>query len=211
MVVTSRPRVVHRVRASILALTAAAGVAALSGCTPTAAPPTHTTAATPPAASSPTGKPTTPATPTSVPWTPVTLTCDALLTPQQMYEYNPNFGKDPDYKPKPGSDAARIVASKGLACGWLNQTSGDKIEIAMGRPPAATLTDLNNRAVTTSHAVPTYGVPPAVWGYFNPANSSGEAQIFQNGYWVVWNSSIFLEPGDAAPLVADVQANLPKP
>lgn len=133
------------------------------------------------------------------------LTCDQILTPQQMYNYNPNFGDDPGYKPAAGSLAAKAVADKGVACAWLNQTSGVVIQISVAQPDAANLTAQENSAVTTSTAVPTYGVPQ---GYYSTAR--GEAQVFTGAYWItaVAPTTTFTEPGDPAQLIQNVQQNL---
>lgn len=147
-------------------------------------------------------------TPTDPP-TPVTLTCDQIVTPDQAYAYNPNFGTDPGYQPKDGSLEKQIADWKGVTCAWLNQTSGDVIEIAVAQPPASALEGLKNAAVTAATPVPTYGVPPEVEGYFKQG-TPGQVQVFRGAYWIVSDSAAFFEPGDAAPLMESVLANLPK-
>jgi hypothetical protein len=114
-----------------------------------------------------------------------------------MYDYNSNFGPKPDYTPAAGSLAAEVARQRGLTCAWVNQTSGDVIEIAVANLPEAHLTDLKNTLVTTSYSVPTYGVE----GYFILNGSKGEAQAFSDPYWIVATSTAFFEPGDAEPLV----------
>ena len=187
-----------------------AGTIALSACAGGAKPAataTNAASSTPTASATPTPTPT--PTPSDPP-TPVTLTCDQIVTPQQIYAYNPNFGADPGYAPTAGSLEASVVADQGVACGWLNQTSGDVIEIAVAKPPASEMDGLKNTAVTNSQPVPTYGVPPQVEGYFAMRGAKGEVQIFTGAYWVVANSPAFQEPGDAAPLMQNVLDNLPK-
>ncbi|MEO8907634.1 MAG: iron ABC transporter ATP-binding protein [Microbacteriaceae bacterium] len=166
-------------------------------------------------ANAPTGAPTsgTAVTPTptpSDPPTPVTLTCDQVVTAQQLYDFNPNYGPDPGYKPTTGTNPAAAVAMKGLACGYLNQTSNAVIEVAVANPAASALSGLKDAAASSSNVVPTYGVPPSVEGYFTVSAGVGEAQVFSGGYWVILRSADFAEPGDPGPLVAAVLANLPK-
>lgn len=197
----ARSGAVVAVVAATIALSACAGDAK------PAATSTHAASSTPSAAPAPSPTPT--PTPSDPP-TPVTLTCDQIVTPGQMYAYNPNFGADPGYTPTAGSLPASIVAYKGVACGWLNQTSNDVIEIAVAKPPASQLDGLKNTAVTTSQPVPTYGIPPQVEGYFAMRGTKGEVQIFTGPYWVVAISPAFQEPGDAAPLMQNVLDNLPK-
>lgn len=137
--------------------------------------------------------------------TALSMTCDQLLTPDQLYAFNPNFGDDPGYQPAAGSLAATAVADKGVACAYLNQSSGAVIQLSVAQPDQANLTALENAAVTTSTAVPTYGVPQ---GYFSTAR--GEAQVFTGPYWIaaVAPTNTFGEPGDPAPLIQSIQQNL---
>src|SRR5262245_20868958 len=74
--------------------------------------------AAPGASSEPTGPATphpsaaeTPAPPTTEPAetpTPYAVDCDALLTPDQVYAFNPNYGSDPGYAPV-SPDAAQAA------------------------------------------------------------------------------------------------------
>lgn len=188
----------------------ASAVLVLSGCSlfgskaaPSASPkPSRSSSAS--AAPSQSAAPSTTPTPEA---TPVTISCDQLLTAQQLYDFNPNFGTAPGYAPKSGSPEADAVAAKGISCGWQNQTSGSIIEIALAHPAASALTTLSGTAAEQSNPVPTYGTAPEVTGYFSP--DGGVAQVFAKGYWIVVASTDFLEPGDAAQPVADVIANLP--
>ena len=207
--VLSHRRTVTALRTAA-ALTAVLGCAlTLSACAP-AAHPAASASSTPGAtaaggAGSASPKPT--ATPTDPP-TPVKLTCTQLVTPEQVYAYNPNYGIDPGYAPKKGSLEAQIAAWKGVTCAWKNQTSGEVVEVAVAQPPASALEGLKNAAITTAAPVPTYGVPPQVEGYFKQG-SPGEVQVFRGPYWVVADSTAFFEPGDVAPLMQDVLGNIP--
>jgi hypothetical protein len=196
-------------RITLLAVAVAAGIAAsaaLTGCTPSASPTASPTAAAT-GGSTATATPSATPTPTDPP-TPVGLTCEQVVTPDQLYAFNPNYGVDPDYAPKAGSLEKKIADWQGVACAWKNQTSGDVIEVAVARPPASQLEGLKNAAITSSSPVPTYGVPPQVEGYFRPG-TSGQVQIFRGTYWIVAESATFQEPGDAAPLIESVMGNVP--
>lgn len=129
--------------------------------------------------------------------TPVDLRCDELLTPQAVYDFNPNYALDASYTPAAGTDAATIVARDGIACGWVNQTSGSVVAVAVANLPATELDALRNALVTESNSVPTYEVE----GYFRVATGGGEAEAFAGPYWIVATSDYFAEPGDAAPIV----------
>jgi len=138
------------------------------------------------------------------------MTCDQVVTAQQLYDFNANYGTDPGYSPTANTNPAAVVAMKGVSCGYLNQTSNAVIEVAIAKPAASAVTGLKDAAATSSHVVPTYGVPPTVEGYFTVVGGVGEVQAFSNGYWVILRSADFAEPGDPQPLVASVLGNLPK-
>ncbi|TYL52430.1 iron ABC transporter ATP-binding protein [Agromyces mariniharenae] len=203
------PRSPHlaRTRPAGLALVAAASVALLAGCTPDAAEPTGTAAATTSPSDSATAAPE--PTESAEPPVPFEIACDALLTADQLYAYNPNVGADPGYEPD-GDDIATLVdEDAGTACGYLNQTSGEVIEVGVATPTTAAGEERRNQAALSSKPVPTYGTPPDVEGYFTQAGGTGEAQVFHGPYWIVIQSPALFEPGDAAQLVASVIANLP--
>lgn len=185
---------------------ALAGALTLAGCAPTASPSASPSSSASGGGSSSTPSVTPTPTPTEPP-TPVTIACDQLVTPDQVYAFNPNFGTDPGYAPKDGSLEKKVADWQGVACAWLNQTSGDVIQIAVAQPPASQLDALKNAAITDAQPVPTYGAPP-VEGYFKTGDV-GQVQIFRGGYWIVAESTAFFEPGDAAPLMESVLGNLP--
>ncbi|QEO13451.1 iron ABC transporter ATP-binding protein [Agromyces intestinalis] len=197
----------------LLVAAAVAGAAALlAACAPGSPLPTGgTTPATEhPTESAPsTGEPTPGETfAPEEPSPPFAIACDALLTPEQVYAFNPNVGAAPEYEPA-SANVLAVVDAGGTACGWLNQTSGEVIEIAVATPADAALAAAASSAASRLQAVPTYGTPPAVEGYFGRAGQAGSAQVFSGRYWVVVESVALFEPGDAAGLVGSVLGNLP--
>lgn len=212
-------------RIGAVALSAAIVGAVLSGCTsvdltanpsstpsptsatvPGAATPTPGVSPGPTSDTSPSPEPS--ATKTADPkpsYSPIDLDCTGLISLDAMYDFNPNFGTDPKYSPASGSLAAKIAGFDGLACGWINQSSGEIIEAAVAHPDAATLTQLKNQAITASNPVPLYGDE----GYFRTVNKVGEAQAFSGPYWLVLRSPSFLEPGEAQELVNAAIGSLP--
>jgi hypothetical protein len=203
----SRPR-----RAGLAVAAGAFAVMVFAGCTPGAGTPT----ASPSSTAAPTGEPTTAPTETVTPTptptpagTPLSLSCDQVLSPDDVYAFNPNFGTAPDYKPSGGSAAETAVSYDGVACGWLNQTSGEIIEVSVAQPNDILTPRLKDAAIEDSKPVPTYGTPPDVDGFFTNAAGAGEAQVFTRGYWVALSSVAFFEPGDAQQLVAAVVSHLP--
>jgi hypothetical protein len=132
--------------------------------------------------------------------TPVGTTCDELVSADTLYIYNPNFGAINDFTPEDGTAAASALEYQGVACRWENQTSGDAIDVSVAQLDEDTLTALKNAAFEDSEMVPTYGEE----AYFSVDSGVGVAQVFLGPYWIVAESSVFFEPGDATELVESV-------
>jgi hypothetical protein len=135
---------------------------------------------------------------------PVSIDCNTLVDPDTIYDLNPNLALSPSYAPEAGSEAATIVEAKGVACGWINQTSGETLVVAVADLPSDKLTDLKNNFVMTSNSVPTYKVE----GYFTLDGAVGSAEAFNGPYWISAHSEEFYEPGDAQPVIAAAIAGL---
>ena len=182
-------RILVPLAVSVLAL------AALSGCVPT---PTPTSSGT--ASATPSDSPSASATPSptaSTVSTPITIDCNTLITPDDIYAFNPNFGLITTWAPKAGSAAATAKSEQGIACRWQNQTSGDTIDVSVAHLDAASIEALKNAAVEKSTMVPTYGDE----AYFSVSGGVGTAIVFQGTYWLVATSVDFAEPGDPADLI----------
>lgn len=175
----------------------------LAGCVPTTDSPSESASPTP--SSTPTGSPSATPTPTSTAaGVPITVACDQLIPAQVMYDFNPNFALEPTFSPSAGSLAAEALAANGVACSWVNQSSGETIDIAAANLPADALTPRMNELVGSSNSVPTYEVE----GYFRVSDGVGEAQAFDPPFWVTAVSPAFAEPGDAAPIMLAALAAL---
>jgi hypothetical protein len=178
---------------------AALAIALLSGCTPEGEPndPGPSTSGTP------TVEPT--VEPTDQPiGVPVGATCDELVSADTLYVYNPNFSPIDDFTPEDGSAAASALAYQGVACRWQNQTSGETIDVSVAQLDEDTLTALKNAAFEDSEMVPTYGEE----AYFTVDSGIGTAQVFQGPFWIVAESAVFFEPGDATELIESVLATV---
>jgi len=188
------PPVQRRVLTSLAA--AAIAVIALAGCVPSDgdAPPTSS----PGASGDPSTQPTPGATDTPT-GTPITASCDDLVSPDTLFVYNPNFSTV-DFTPSPGTPAASALTYQGVACRWQNATSGENIDVSVADLDDDTLTALKNAAFADSEMVPTFGEE----AYFTVDDEAGTAQVFQGSYWIVAQSPVFFEPGDATEIVQSV-------
>ena len=188
---------------SIRLVLGAAGLlaaAALTGCTSSPVGAVVTPGPSTSASATATSEPTPTETVPVVTSTPVAVTCDDLISAQELYDINPNFGTLPSYAPEAGSDAAKAVADQGIACAWSNQTSNEVIEISVAHLSSDEITAMKNALIASSNPVPTYGTE----AYFQMDGQVGDAQIFKDDYWIVARSVTFFEPGDAGKYVDDV-------
>lgn len=213
---TSSLAVRPRLRAALALSGATLALIALAGCAAEETGPKATPAASSTATAKPTAKPTASATATAEPTASATpaptaegaavdKSCDQILTADDIYAINPNFGVDPGFAAT--SDTAVTATSyNGIACGWLNQSSGEVIEVSVAMPNETLANSLKDAALASGEIVPTYGSAPEVEGYFSSA--TGTAQVFSSGYWVAVGSPDMIEPGDAERVVATVLANL---
>lgn len=207
-----QPRPLRLARTLPLLAALSAGALALSGCAPSgpaASPSPSAGSETPrPGATSPGATPGGPATPTgtSAPVTsaPIALTCEDLLTLDDVYAFNPNTTAGEPEVPRAGSAAERILAAGGLQCTWINNSSRDTISIAVAKiADPESLEELKNLAWIGSTQVSTY-TPPADEGYFTaptPSGDPGVAQVFAGEYWFSFSSVDFIEPGALETLV----------
>ena len=160
----------------------------------------------PDAGPSPTGEasgdptPTATAQPTG---TPIDAACDDLVTPAILDLYGPGFAGIDGFTPREGSAAASALAYDGVACRWQS-SSGQTIDISAAQLDDASLTALKNAAFEDSELVPTYGDE----AYFTVEGGVGVAQVFQGPYWIVVESPVFFEPGDATEIVQSIISGL---
>ncbi|WP_010205067.1 hypothetical protein [Salinibacterium sp. PAMC 21357] len=190
-----------RVIPAVIALSASALL--LTACVPTESEPTSPTSTRTSAPSSTPSDSSTPEPSSSASSDPeataVNLACTDLITPQAMYDFNPNFLLLNSFTPAAGSPAATALASKGVACRWENSTSGVTIDVSVAQPSPANVDSLKSKAG---------GKAAGFDGYFAVSGDTGTAQVFDGAYWATLSSQAFFEAGDVVELAADVRAAL---
>jgi hypothetical protein len=127
--------------------------------------------------------------------TAIGVTCSALLTPQVIYDFNPNYSLQSSFTPKSGTDASKALGYKGLACSWINQTSSDLINVSV-----AHLSDLTSVKAAAISGTAVAGLGDAA--YFSTSAGVGELQIFKGPFWITLNSVAFGVPDDARQLAS---------
>lgn len=187
-----------------------------TGCTPTdeAVAPEPTLTIEPSASSTPSSSPNpSPSEPTSEPSAsaappaggleslPLGIPCDELVTPQALYDFNPNVGSDP--APQHGELVLTMAASGGVACGWLNQSSGARISAGVIRLTPDSLAAVRSTAL--DRAEPSAAITD---GYFRVTSGVGHAEIIGDDYWIVIESTVLIDPIEANSFAEPMRAAL---
>lgn len=135
---------------------------------------------------------------------PVDAECADLVDADTVYQFNPNFVLLDQWSPPPGSAAEAALDRAGVACRWINQTSGETIDLSVADLPEDQIRQLKNAAFAESQMVPTYGEE----AYFEVDGGVGTAIVFEGSYWLVVTSPAFFEPGEPTPFVNSALAAL---
>lgn len=133
---------------------------------------------------------------------PFALPCEQLVSAQALYDYNPNLGADPS--PRPGPTIAAISAAGGVTCGWLHQTSGERIAAGVIKLEPASLASVQSTSADRGEPAVELG-----GGVFRYDDGVGHAERIERDYWVVVESSAFIEPGEAAVFIDSMLPALP--
>ncbi|MDJ0334663.1 hypothetical protein QMG83_05450 [Salinibacterium sp. G-O1] len=128
---------------------------------------------------------------------PVGVSCNDLISPQQMYDFNPNFGLIDGFVPLGGSLAGQAVAANGLACRWMNQSSGDTIDVSVAKLDAESIA--NRKAFLAASSTPVSSFGPD--GYFDKGDLGSSAQAFPGKFWLTATSIAFFGDRDAVPII----------
>lgn len=137
--------------------------------------------------------------------TPIPLSCEQLVPSSALTGLWAGYAPDSSFTPS--SVGAEIAGFDGLVCGWRSPEGGS-FEVAVAHLDADVIEDLKNATYQGSSAVPTYGKPPAIEGYFTTASGQGVADVFVDDFWIETTGSAYVEPGDPARLIAAAIAAL---
>lgn len=193
---------------ALLGLSGCKDTAGLPGSSNSPSPSSSTTAsasATPSSSASaaPDTAPSTKPAPPRASGTALGVNCNALLSPQAVYDFNPNTSLQPAYKPKSGSDGSAALSFKGISCGLVNDSSGATTSVSAAHPAASDLATLKNAA---SKGTAVSGLGDAAW--FSTSGGSGQLQVFTGPYWVSASSVFFGSANDARQLTSAALAAL---
>ncbi len=136
---------------------------------------------------------------------PITIGCSQLITPQEMYDYDPNLYLGGTWTPTAGSPAQKAQSWNGLGCQAIRETGGVTMEISVASiKDRGTMDDLRTAAST--------GTPVSGYGdvaYFKTVGGFGELQIFKGKYWMVFRYPWATAAADFDPLPQVAFSHLP--
>lgn len=123
----------------------------------------------------------------------VTLTCAQLITPQEMYDYNPVLTTPfSGWQPDTGSAAERALLWNGIACRSVWESSGTPVDYSVAR--IADVGTMGSLLTAARAGSPVSGL--GTEAYFTDAGNTIE--IFDGAYWVVVTSPWGADPDLAA-------------
>jgi len=131
----------------------------------------------------------------------VNQSCSQLITPAQMYAYDPNLSGLVPWTPAAGTPGARALQLNGVACQWMRESGNVSMYVSV-----ANITDRGTLAQLQTAAqggTPVAGLGDAAY-YAN-----NQLQVFRGGYWIVFQYAWSTEGADFFPLPQDVLAALP--
>lgn len=133
--------------------------------------------------------------------TPGDRSCDTLVMPDVMYDFNPNFALLPRFEPEEGTAAAAALTYSGLACRWQNVSNRVTIDIAIAQVDDATLITLREAALDSSQIAADQVQDET---YFVVNDGVGHEQVFHGSFWISADSVAFAQAADAAELIQSV-------
>lgn len=136
---------------------------------------------------------------------PVIVPCDVLVDASTLYELNPNLAFDSESQPT--ALGARAVADQGISCGWIHETAGTRLTVAVAAYNGAGLDAARGAAATRGGVATdsTVGTP----GYFREAGGVGTVELFRGQYWIIVESPIFGSSTEAQTVINAVVRALP--
>lgn len=181
----------------------------LSGCVgdddaaaPSASPSAPSASASPSASPEPSATPKpSPSAPTEEPdevealaSVPLGVGCDALVSPQALYDVNPNLGTDPAFDAGSWALAPAVAALQGSACGYLNQTSGERLAVSAARVAPQSVDALAAQVASRGSA-------------FRTAGATSTLEVVAGDRWIVVEAPSYFGEGDLRPLADAARAS----
>lgn len=136
------------------------------------------------------------------------ISCEAVLTPQALYELNPNLALIPDVRLGLTSATKEIESLGGISCQISNLSSSSDTEIAIVKLTSKS-SDYQTAAFSSAGIYTPQAIGDDLVSYFNSAEGIGQLQFVYRNYWVAIASSSISDGLQASALAGIVKVNLP--
>jgi len=130
---------------------------------------------------------------------PLGVGCDTLVSAQALYDFNPSVGTDPAFDPASATLAPIALDMRGTACGFLNQTSGERISVAAARVETGSVAALAAQVAARGGAL---GDGRA----FRTGGSTSTLEVLVGEIWIVVEGPAIFGAEDLAPLADAARA-----
>lgn len=136
------------------------------------------------------------------------INCEAVFTPQDLYELNPNLALIRDIRLGLTPATKEIESLGGAGCQISNLSSASDIEIAIVKLTSKSAADQAGALASAGLYTP-QEIGDDLVSYFNFSEGVGQLQFVYKNYWVAIASPSISDGLQASALAGIVKANLP--
>lgn len=137
----------------------------------------------------------------------LSLSCDDLLTVEELYTYNPNFALDRELAPIFSSTAKEFEGYKGITCSYLNLSSGNIIQISVAKLDPPSSLKVQDKLLSSNNSAEQ---DPAneTTTLFSMNGDTGNLTLLRNSYFISVHSNQFAQQEEAMKFVTPILAKL---
>lgn len=136
------------------------------------------------------------------------LNCEAIFTPQDLYELNPNLALIPDVRLGLTPATKEIESLGGVECQISNLSSASDTEIAIVKLTSISAA-YQSGALSSAGLYAPQEIGDDLVSYFDFSEGVGQLQFVYKNYWVAIASTSIRDGLQASALAGIVKANLP--
>lgn len=136
------------------------------------------------------------------------LSCEAIFTPQDLYELNPNLALIPDVRLGLTPATKEIESLGGVACQISNLSTASDTEIAIVKLTSKSAA-YQSGALSSAGLYTLQEIGDDLVSYFDFSEGVGQLQFVYKNYWVAIASTSISDGLQASALAGIVKANLP--
>lgn len=136
------------------------------------------------------------------------INCEAVFTPQDLYELNPNLALLPNVRLGLTPATKEIESLGGTSCQVSNLSSASDIEIAIVKLTSKSAA-YQSGALSSAGLYTPQAIGDDLVSYFNFSEGAGQLQFVYKNYWIAIASTSISDGLQGSALAGIVKANLP--